>query len=62
MEIGGLGADGRQQTAETETSSKFTYLVAGADVDSILQEVEDFVDVPRSGSPQETGVTVRLRR
>jgi len=46
----------------TETASKFPYLVTGADVDSIFQEVEDFVDVPRSGRPQEAGVTVRLER
>lgn len=45
-----------------EACRKFAYLVTGADVYSIFQEVKDFVNVPCSGSPQETGVTVRLER
>lgn len=45
-----------------EAGKKFAYLVTGADVYSIFQEVEDFVNVPCSGSPQETGVTVGLER
>lgn len=45
-----------------EAGRKFPYLVTGTDVYSIFQEVEDFVNVPRSGSPQETVVTVGLER
>lgn len=48
--------------APVGAGEKFSYLVTGADVNSIFQEVEDFVNVPCSGSPQETGVTVRLER
>lgn len=36
------------------------YLVAGANVNSIFQELKDFIDVSSSGGPQETGVAVRL--
>lgn len=45
-----------------DAKCKFPYLVTGADVYSIFQEVKDFVNVPCSGSSQETGVTVRLER
>lgn len=48
--------------ASVEAGKNFPYLVTGTDVYSIFQEVEDFVNVPRSGSPQETGVTVGLER
>lgn len=48
--------------ALVDTGNKFPYLVTGADIYSIFQVVEDFVNVPRSGSPQETGVTVGLDR
>lgn len=40
--------------------SRFSYLITGADVNSIFQEVEDFVNVSRPGSPKKTGVAVRL--
>lgn len=40
--------------------SRFSYLIAGADVNAIFQEVEDFVNVSRPGSPKETGVAVGL--
>lgn len=41
---------------------KFSYLVTCADVNPVLQEFKDFVNVSSSGSPEETGVTVRLQR
>lgn len=43
-------------------NKKFAYLVTGADVNSIFQEFQDFVNVSRSGSSKETGVTVGLER
>ncbi len=46
----------------SETGKQFPYLVTGAYVYSIFQEVKDFVNVPGSGSPQEAGVTVGLER